>query len=306
MNDKLKGLIAWLRSQAEEEMKYAIGRRQQASNRNASAQELEDARKMASAMCGRKIPKTSVQENRDQCNIQERIAVKQEAHSHHLSSWADELEAVLSADPQPQLTVEKLRAKFSDLAVEMEKHSNDHIHSNNALEGRGAAIEGVCADRIKAILREAQPAAPTPSEPPIHIGYNDNVVPADEPHDPTDCPACEPAPTPQLGTCKWSDEPHVKDGTGYGCTDWKPVEAPVPAPDWCTSCNAPQMVMPDGEHQCGTPLEMANRIVALQAQVKALTEALTACKEWNRVKGNWSTNLRELVDAALPAEPPKE
>ena len=246
MNDKLKGLIAWLRSQAEEEMKYAIGRRQQASNRNASAQELEDARKMASAMCGRKIPKTSVQENRDQCNIQERIAVKEEAHSHHLSSWADELEAVLSADPQPQLTVDL------DWACELLKNARlglsvlRSIGVSPATKPWGDSLVPVCDEHMNAIdlffernkkwvqsdgqeaaTPTSQPAAPTPSEPPIHIGYNDNVVPADEPHDPTDCPACEPAPTPQLGTCKWSDEPHVKDGTGYGCTDWKPVEAPA-------------------------------------------------------------------------------
>jgi len=44
-----------------------------------------------------------------------------------------------------------LRARFADLAVEMEKHSNDHIH-DDGLRGHEAAIEGVCADRINAIL----------------------------------------------------------------------------------------------------------------------------------------------------------
>jgi hypothetical protein len=46
----------------------------------------------------------------------------------------------------------ELVAKLSDLAVEMEKHSNDHIHDDDPAERLGAAVEGVCADRIKAIL----------------------------------------------------------------------------------------------------------------------------------------------------------
>jgi hypothetical protein len=45
-----------------------------------------------------------------------------------------------------------LRAKLSDLATEMEKHSNDHIHDADAYNRVGVAVEGVCADRIKAIL----------------------------------------------------------------------------------------------------------------------------------------------------------
>jgi hypothetical protein len=42
---------------------------------------------------------------------------------------------------------------FSDLAVEMEKHSNDHIHSLEETKRSQAAVEGVCADRIKAIVK---------------------------------------------------------------------------------------------------------------------------------------------------------
>jgi hypothetical protein len=46
----------------------------------------------------------------------------------------------------------ELIAKFSDLAVEMEKHSNDHIH-DVIPDNICAAVEGVCADRINAILK---------------------------------------------------------------------------------------------------------------------------------------------------------
>ena len=48
-----------------------------------------------------------------------------------------------------------LRAAFSDLAVELEKHSNDHIHDDDPADRLGAAVEGVCADRINAILKHA-------------------------------------------------------------------------------------------------------------------------------------------------------
>jgi hypothetical protein len=53
-----------------------------------------------------------------------------------------------------------LVAQFSDLAIELEKHSNDHIH--DALpDNVGAAVEGVCADRINAILKPYRASEPT-------------------------------------------------------------------------------------------------------------------------------------------------
>ena len=55
-----------------------------------------------------------------------------------------------------EMVVRDLIAKFRDLAVEMEKHSNDHIH--DALpDNLAAAVEGVCADRINAILKPYKP-----------------------------------------------------------------------------------------------------------------------------------------------------
>jgi hypothetical protein len=50
------------------------------------------------------------------------------------------------------MDLKELVAKLSDLAVEMEKHSNDHIHDAMP-DNLGAAVEGVCADRINAILK---------------------------------------------------------------------------------------------------------------------------------------------------------
>jgi hypothetical protein len=47
----------------------------------------------------------------------------------------------------------ELIGKFSDLAVELEKHSNDHIHDESDVTRAAAAVEGVCADRINAILQ---------------------------------------------------------------------------------------------------------------------------------------------------------
>ena len=53
--------------------------------------------------------------------------------------------------------VRALIARFSDLATEMEKHSNDHIHDELPTNSVAAAVEGVCADRIRALLAQAQP-----------------------------------------------------------------------------------------------------------------------------------------------------
>lgn len=61
-------------------------------------------------------------------------------------------EAVLGVVGDEQL----LRTKFTDLAVELEKHSNDHIH-DEIPDNLAAAVEGVCADRINAILKDISP-----------------------------------------------------------------------------------------------------------------------------------------------------
>ncbi len=55
----------------------------------------------------------------------------------------------------------------------------------------------------------------------------------------------------RLGTCdNYADWKHHQTSL---CVNWKPVPAaPVPQ-DWCDTCHAPQMVMPDGEHRCGQP-----------------------------------------------------
>ncbi len=58
----------------------------------------------------------------------------------------------------------ELVAKFSDLAVELEKHSNNHIH-DEIPDNLGAAVEGVCADRINEILKPYRVAAPQPVQP---------------------------------------------------------------------------------------------------------------------------------------------
>jgi hypothetical protein len=65
------------------------------------------------------------------------------------------IEVIDNARERERLTGEKvLRARFSDLAVELEKHSNDHIRDAMP-DNLGAAVEGVCADRINAILKES-------------------------------------------------------------------------------------------------------------------------------------------------------
>jgi hypothetical protein len=76
-----------------------------------------------------------------------------------------------------------LRAQFADLAVEMEKHSNDHIHDDDPAERLGAAVEGVCADRINAILSHAlasSAATPEPRTKPIVTGEDLGIGTDDE------------------------------------------------------------------------------------------------------------------------------
>ena len=42
-----------------------------------------------------------------------------------------------------------LRSRMNDLATEMRKHSNDHLHDEDPIKAAQAAVEGVCADRIE-------------------------------------------------------------------------------------------------------------------------------------------------------------
>jgi hypothetical protein len=85
-----------------------------------------------------------------------------------IEAMREEVEAALSQGGEGSALL-VLIAQFSDLAVEMEKHSNDHIH--DALpDNVGAAVEGVCADRINAILKPYRAATPAP-------------VPAERPRD---------------------------------------------------------------------------------------------------------------------------
>jgi hypothetical protein len=60
--------------------------------------------------------------------------------------------------------LKELIAKLSDLAVELEKHSNDHIH-DEIPDNLQAAVEGVCADRINAILKPYRQALATMEQP---------------------------------------------------------------------------------------------------------------------------------------------
>jgi hypothetical protein len=57
-------------------------------------------------------------------------------------------------------TARQLRASLSDLVIEMQKHSNDHLRDEDATIRAQAAVEGVCADRIAALLDRTAPGKP--------------------------------------------------------------------------------------------------------------------------------------------------
>lgn len=50
--------------------------------------------------------------------------------------------------------ISKLRSRFIDLADDFEKHGNDRLRHIDPAERLGGAVEGVCADRIRALLAE--------------------------------------------------------------------------------------------------------------------------------------------------------
>jgi len=75
----------------------------------------------------------------------ERDAARGEALSIPEHFWRDHYSYLLAS-------VQELRTRFSDLAIELEKHSNGHIHDDDPATKMGAAVEGVCGDRINAIL----------------------------------------------------------------------------------------------------------------------------------------------------------
>lgn len=53
-----------------------------------------------------------------------------------------------------------LIAAFRDLATDMRKHGNDHLHDEDLLLRSQAAVEGVCADRIDALLPKTDVSEP--------------------------------------------------------------------------------------------------------------------------------------------------
>ncbi len=75
-------------------------------------------------------------------------------------------DALAALERRVEQKVRELTVQFADLAVELEKHSNDHIHDEDSAERLGAAVEGVCADRINAILTRAHRAAASSSQSP--------------------------------------------------------------------------------------------------------------------------------------------
>jgi septal ring factor EnvC (AmiA/AmiB activator) len=77
--------------------------------------------------------------------------------TYEKASFSVTLSALKAAESRER----ELRARFSDLAVEMEKHSNDHIHDKSIESYLPAAVEGVCADRIKALFDPPKDAPDT-------------------------------------------------------------------------------------------------------------------------------------------------
>jgi hypothetical protein len=69
--------------------------------------------------------------------------------------WAEIVKGLAARIDRAKGLAHGVRAAFSDLAVEMEKHSNDHIASMDSDKRLAASIEGVCADRIYALLPRA-------------------------------------------------------------------------------------------------------------------------------------------------------
>ena len=92
----LQGLADWLDNKAEEQMKHAISRENEARvMRGATAAELRSAKRMAEKMSGRKLDMVDSTKDgaRAGAEVQERIAAKLECEARQLSAWAEAVRA---------------------------------------------------------------------------------------------------------------------------------------------------------------------------------------------------------------------
>lgn len=110
--------------------------------------------------CPHQIPRVAAQGTDELREFLERESQKVPGDPY--DSWALELirEVLARLDEYDAARDKRTREPFSDLAVEMMKHSNDHIHDESEGKRIAAATEGVCADRINAILSRAALAHP--------------------------------------------------------------------------------------------------------------------------------------------------
>jgi hypothetical protein len=108
---RVKEIVDWLRNESEDRMKNALARRDSKGNRNATHAELKAEKLMAEKMFGRKLDlvSTKAEDNRQNYDMQERIAAKYEAQAGQLSGWADFLVASLPVDRGAPDEREKLR-----------------------------------------------------------------------------------------------------------------------------------------------------------------------------------------------------
>lgn len=99
--EALKSLIDYLLNESEAKFAQAHSRRPKASERNMTAKELRDAKRMAEQMTGRKLDlvSTSVADNIAHCDMQDRIADKLEKEARQLDTWAKLLQNFESSEP---------------------------------------------------------------------------------------------------------------------------------------------------------------------------------------------------------------
>jgi len=118
---KVTPLADWLISEAERRMKESIDRRPSDELRNATEYDLKQAHRMAETMAGRKLPKSTMKDHRDGCDMQDRIADKLEREARQIHGYADQFAALEASLASATLEIALLRDQVAELKRERDE-----------------------------------------------------------------------------------------------------------------------------------------------------------------------------------------
>lgn len=99
----------------------------------------------------------------------------------------------------------------------------------------------------------------------------------------------------------------IADEAAQSCVDWSDPERRKEALRYIVRQIWSEAVQAEYEQAREEAAKIADECRAKEEAMTLLREALERCRDWNRRCGNWSSNMEQVVDAALatqwPAEP---